>query len=330
MTERGRQRVVVTGIGAVTPIGTGRRGLWNGVKRGRSAVGPVTRFDAAPFRSRLAAEIGDFDPLAHLESRQARRLDRYAQLALVTARLAVDDARLHVPEGRPRNRAGVYLGSALGGVAYAEEQHTAFLARGTRAVSPTLALAVFGGASATNVAIDLGWRGPNLTNANSCAAGAVAIGEAFRLIRAGGANVMLAGGVEAPLAPLTFGAFALIKAMSTRNDCPGRASRPFDAARDGFVMGEGACIVVLESLAHARRRGADVLGEVVGYALTNDAHHMTAPRPDGKQAARTIRLALADAGLKAYRIGYINAHGSSTVLGMRRKRRRSEPALGAT
>ena len=315
MTERGRQRVVVTGIGAVTPIGTGRRGLWAGVKRGRSAVGPVTRFDAAPFRSRLAAEIGDFDPLAHLDSRQARRLDRYAQLALVTARLAVDDARLHVPEGRPRNRAGVYLGSALGGVAYAEEQHTAFLARGVRAVSPTLALAVFGGASATNVAIDLGWRGPNLTNANSCAAGAVAIGEAFRLIRAGGTNVMLAGGVEAPLAPLTFGAFALIKAMSMRNDCPGQASRPFDAARDGFVMGEGACIVVLESLAHALRRGADVLGEVVGYALTNDAHHMTAPRPDGRQAARTIRLALADAGLKAHRIGYINAHGSSTVLG---------------
>ena len=194
MTERGRQRVVVTGIGAVTPIGTGRRGLWAGVKRGQSAVGPVTRFDATPFRSRLAAEIHDFDPLAHLDSRQARRLDRYAQLALVTARLAVDDARLHVPEGRPRNRAGVYLGSALGGVAYAEEQHTAFLARGTRAVSPTLALAVFGGASATNVAIDLGWRGPNLTNANSCASGAVAIGEAFRLIRAGGANVMLAGG----------------------------------------------------------------------------------------------------------------------------------------
>ncbi len=315
MTERGRERVVVTGIGAVTPLGTGRRGLWAGVKRGQSAVGPVARFDATPFRSRLAAEINDFDPLAHLESRQAQRLDRYAQLALVTARLAVDDARLHVPKGRPRNRAGVYLGSALGSVAAIEAQHAAFLAHGTRAVSPTLALAGLGRTGATTTAIDLGWRGPNLTNANSCAAGAVAIGEAFRLIRAGGANVMLAGGVEAPLAPFTFAAFDRLNALSTRNDCPGRASRPFDMDRDGFVLGEGACIVVLESLTHARRRGADVLGEVVGYALMHDAHHLTAPRPDGRQAARTIRLALADAGLKAHRIGYINAHGNSTVLG---------------
>ena len=315
MTERGRQRVVVTGIGAVTPIGTGRRGLWAGVKRGQSAVGPVTRFDTTPFRSRLAAEIGDFDPLAHLESRQAQRLDRYAQLALVAARLAVDDARLHVPAGRPRNRAGVYLGSALGSVAAVEAQHAAFLTRGVGAVSPTLVLAGLSRTGATNVAIDLGWRGPNLTNANSCASGAVAIGEAFRLIRAGGANVMLAGGVEAPLTPFTFATFDRLNALSTRNDCPGRAIRPFDAARDGFVLAEGACIVVLESLTYARRRGADVLGEVVGYALSHDAHHLTTPRPDGQQAARTIRLAMADAGLKAHRIGYVNAHGNSTVLG---------------
>ena len=314
MAKNYPRRVAVTGIGAVTPIGTGRAKLWAGVQRGVSAVGPVTRFDASPFRSRLAAEITDFDPVHYLNPRRVRRLDRYAQLALVAARLAVDDARLDV-HGTARNRAGVYLGSALGGVAHGEEQHAAYMAHGPRVVTPTLALAVFGGAAATNVAIELGWHGPNLSNANSCAAGAAAIGEAFRLIRTGGADVMLAGGAEAPLAPLTFGAFALIKSMSTRNDAPRHASRPFDAARDGFVMGEGAALLVLESWEQAQRRDAPILGEVLGYGLTNDAHHMAAPHPEARQAARSMRLALADGGAKARSVGYVNAHGSSTALG---------------
>jgi 3-oxoacyl-[acyl-carrier-protein] synthase II len=206
------------------------------------------------------------------------------------------------------------MGSALGGVAYAEAQVPKFHLEGLRGVDPALALSVFGGASSCNIAIELGVTGPNSTNAMSCASGTIAVGDAFRQIRDGYADVMLAGGAEAPLAPLCFGAFALIRAMSARNDDPATASRPFDAGRDGFVMGEGAVVVVLEELARARARGAPIYAEVLGYGVTNDAHHMTAPRPDGAQAARAMRLALGDASVHAHEIGYVNAHGSSTPL----------------
>ncbi|HEV8638195.1 MAG TPA: beta-ketoacyl-[acyl-carrier-protein] synthase family protein [Chloroflexota bacterium] len=309
-----RRRVVVTGIGAVTPVGIGRDGLWDGLRRGASAVRPITRFDPAPFRSQVAAEIGHFDPLDYLEARRARRLDRFAQLALASARQAFDDAGLAPGRFCPE-RVGVYLGSALGGVAFAEAQHVRFLRDGIRAVEPSLALAVFGGAGATNVALQLDLRGPVIGNANSCASGAIALGEAFRLIRAGGADAVLAGGVEAPLAPLSFGAFDLIRAMSDRNATPSTASRPFDRGRDGFVMGEGAAMLVLEELGHAQRREAPIYAEVVGYGTTNDAFHMVQPRPDGAEAARAMALALADAGLPAGEVGYLNAHATSTPLG---------------
>lgn len=324
-----RQRVVVTGIGALTPIGCGVEGLWAGVRRGTSAVRVTTRFDSSPFRSRLAAEIDDqeFDPRAYLEPRRARRLDRFSQLSVAASLQAIADA--HLPSASEvADFAGCYIGSALGGVAFGETQHRAFMDHGVAGVNPSLALAVFGGAGPTNVAIELGLHGPSMANSNSCASGAVAIGEAFRLVRDGLSPVMLAGGAEAPLAPLTFGSFALIKAMSTAGGDPCQASRPFDAARDGFVMGEGAAMLVLESLAHARARGAEIYAEVRGYGMTNDAYHMLAPLPNGAQAARAIRLAMDDAGVVAADIDYVNAHASATPLGDRAETRAIECALG--
>lgn len=307
------RRVVITGIGAVTPVGIGREALWQGVRQGESAVRRITRFDPSPFSSQIAAEVRDFQPLDFVDARRVRRLDRFAQFALAAARLALDDAAFAITPGQAEDT-GVYVGSALGGVAYAEEQHVSFLKGGIRGVSPTLALAVFSGAGACNVAMELGVTGPASGNANSCASGAMAIGEALRAIRAGEVSAAIAGGVEAPLAPLTFGAFALIKAMSTANACPEQASRPFDAARDGFVMAEGAALLLLEEAEAAERRGAHVYAEVLGYATTNDAYHMTAPLPSGEQAARAVSRALKDAGIAPEQLEYVNAHGSATPL----------------
>jgi 3-oxoacyl-[acyl-carrier-protein] synthase II len=307
------RRVVITGIGAVTPIGTGVEGLWQGLQNRRSAVGPVTRFDPSPFRCRIAAEVPDFHPVDFMEERRLRRLDRFGQLAIAAARLALQDAEL-VLEREDRDRVGAMMGTALGGVAYAEEQYPRYMAGGPREVDPALALTVFAGAGSCNLAIEFGVCGPNSTNGMSCASGTIAVGDGFRAIARGEADVMLAGGAEAPLAPLCFGAFAIIRAMSTRNDDPGSASRPFDQARDGFVMAEGAAVLVLEERTRALARGARIYAEIRGYGLTNDAHHMTVPRPDGRQAARAMRLALAEAAVTPGEVGYINAHGSSTPL----------------
>ena len=307
------RRVVITGIGPVTPIGTGLEDFWTGLRGARSVVRRVTRFDPSPFRSQLAAEVDGFDPASWMEPRRAKRLDRCSQFTLAAARLAIADAGLELGSEDP-DRIGAMMGSALGGVEFAEREHAKYLAGGVRAVEPGLALTVFVGASSCNLAIELGISGPNITNGMSCASGAIAIGEAFRAINRGEADVMLAGGAEAPLSPLSFGAFAIIRAMSTRNDDPASASRPFDQGRDGFVMGEGAAVLVLEERERARARGATVYAEVVGYGLTNDAHHMTAPRPDGRQAARAITIALDGAGVAKEAVGYVNAHGSSTPL----------------
>ncbi len=309
----GARRVVVTGIGCVTPIGTGAQGLWDGLRARRSAVRDITRFDPTPFRSRIAAEIPDFRPPDFLDAKRLRRLDRFSQLAVVAARLALADAALAL-EQEDRERIGASMGSALGGVAYAEEQMGVYAAQGLKGVDPMLALSVFGGAASCNLAIEFGVAGPNTTNAMSCASGTIAVGDAFHAIRDGRADVMLAGGAEAPLAPLCFGAFAVIRAMSTRNDDPATASRPFDRTRDGFVMGEGAAVLVLEERDRAVARGAPIVAELLGAATTNDAYHMTAPRPDGRRAARCITLALADAGVAPHEVEYVNAHGSSTPL----------------
>jgi len=307
------RRVVVTGIGAITPIGLGREGLWNGLRAERSAVGPVTRFDPSPFRSHVAAEVNDFVPTDHLDERRSRRFDRFAQFSVVAARMALNDAELAL-EREDRDRVGSMMGSALGGVAYAEDQMQKFMDGGLRNVDASLALAVFGGAASCNIAIEFGVFGPNSTNSMSCASGTIAVGDGFRAIRDNYADVMICGGVEAPLSMLCYGAFSLIRAMSTRNDDPTTASRPFDRDRDGFVMGEGSAVLILEERERAIARGAPIYGEVLGYGMTNDGHHMTAPRPDGSKASRAMRLALSDAHVAPNEIEYVNAHGSSTPL----------------
>lgn len=309
-----RYRVAVTGIGAVTPIGVGAEGLWKGVLEGRSAIRRITRFDASQFRSQIAAEL-DVEMLNGAgESRSRARLDRFSLFSVVAAGQALEDAGL-TRSDLFETETAVYLGSALGGIAFGEEQHERFMANGIRSVAPGLALSVFSGAGATNVSIEYGLHGPAISNANSCASGAVAIGEAFRLLRDGGADVVLAGGAEAPLAPLSYGSFSVIKAMSRRNEDPERSCRPFDRDRDGFVMGEGAAVLVLETWEHAVARGAAVKAEILGYASTNDAHHMTVPLPDGREAARAMILALRDAGVDPRHIDYINAHATGTQLG---------------
>ncbi|MEO5567661.1 MAG: beta-ketoacyl-ACP synthase II [Gemmatimonadaceae bacterium] len=308
-----RRRVVITGVGAVTPVGIGKEDLWSGLQSHKSAVGPITRFDASIFRSQVAAEIKDFVPGDFIEQKRLKRLDRFSSLTLAASRLALEDSELRL-EAEDRERVGAMMGSALGGAAFAEEQFEIYLRRGLREVSTSLATNVFAGAASCNIAIEFGVQGPNSTNAMSCASGAMGVGEAMRQIRAGYADVMICGGSEAPLNQMCFGAFALLRAMSTRNDDPQSASRPFDRDRDGFVMGEGAGILILEEYERARARGARIYAEVAGYAFGNDAHHMTAPRPDGTQAARAMREALKDADVAPADVGYINAHGSSTPL----------------
>ena len=312
MRER---RVVVTGIGIVSPIGTGVGAFWEATLAGRVGIGAITRFETDGYPSRIAGEIADFDPAEYMKAKRIRWTDRFAQYALAATHGAVADAGFH-PNGT-RDDVGVWIGSALGGVAYADQQHDVFRERGLGAVKPLLAISVFGGSATCNVAMEFDLRGPTVANANSCAAGAVAIGEAFHAIRRGDVRAAIAGGAEAPLSPLTYGAFTVIGAMSQRNDDPAHASRPFDLERDGFVMAEGAGILVLERFEDAAERGAHVYGEIVGYGATNDAHHMSAPRPDGESSARAIRVALDEAELAPGEIEAISAHGSATPLGDR-------------
>jgi 3-oxoacyl-[acyl-carrier-protein] synthase II len=312
-------RVVITGIGAITAIGSGREGLWRGIRRGESGIRRLTRFDASSFGSQIAGEVTDFDPLAYFPARRVKRLDRFAQFALVAAKMALDDSQQGTlplcPGEPPHAQIGVCAGTALGGVALAEHQHELFMRQGIRAVNPALAFLVFGGSGGSHVAMELGFTGPGNTNSNSCGSGVIAVGEAFRHIQQGRATAMVAGAAEAPLAPLTFGAFDVLHAMSKSNDDPARACRPFDAARDGFVMGEGAATFILEERGHALARNAHIFAEILGFACNNDAWHMLAPRPDGSCAARCIRETMADAGVSPRHIDYINAHATGTPLG---------------
>ena len=275
----------------------------------------------------MAAEVDGFDVTDYVDPKRARRLDRFGQFSVATARMAMDDGALD-PEIIDRDRTAVQMGSALGGVASAEGQHESYVQKGPKAVNPFLALTVFTGASSCNIAIEFGFTGPNSTNGMSCASGAIGIGHAFRLIRDGEVDVALAGGAECPLSPLSFGAFALIRAMSKRNDDPATASRPFDRDRDGFVMGEGAAILLLEEWGHAVRRDARIYAELCGFGTTNDGYHMTAPLPDASQSSRAITLALADAGVVADEVEYVNAHGSSTRLNDPAETKAIKAALG--
>ncbi len=307
-----KRRAVITGLGPITCVGIGKDALWESIRASRSGIGHVTSFDASEYKARCAGEVRDWDPAQFFPPHRLKRLDRYAQFSVASALLALDDAKLPWSKEQPQPRTGVSFGTALGGIANAEHEHQMFLKKGTRGVNQTLALQVFGGSAHSNIAIDFGFRGVGTTNSNSCASGVISVGEALRYIRDGMADVVVAGGAEAPLSPLTFGAFDFIRTMSRWDGEPARAYRPFDLNRDGFVMGEGAASLVIEEYEHALRRGAHIYAEVLGYNLNNEAYHMTTPLPDGDSVIRCMQETLADAGLQPDQIDYINGHASGT------------------
>jgi 3-oxoacyl-[acyl-carrier-protein] synthase II len=309
-----RRHAVITGIGPITCIGTGRDNFWRGLQAEKSGIRRISSFDTSEFNAHCGGEIPDWIPENYFPPHRLKRLDRYAQFAVASAKMALDDAGLPYSQQTPQHRVGVSFGTALGGVANAEYQHAHFLKKGTRGVNQTLALQVFGGSAHSNIAIEFGFRGVGTTNSNSCASGTVAVGEALRYIRDDFADVMVAGGAEAPLSPLTFGAFAIIRTMSQWTGDPALACKPFDLRRDGFLIGEGATSLIIEELEHAQNRGAHIFAEVLGYSLNNDAFHMTSPLPSGESCIRAIRDALTDARLAPEQIDYINAHASSTQL----------------
>lgn len=304
-------RVVVTGIGAITPIGNDIDTTWRALLQGVSGADAITAFDTDGFDVRFACEVKGFEPADHMDRRVAKHLDRYAQLAVATAKMAVRDSGLEItPELAPH--VGVVIGSGIGGMATWEKQHTTLMERGPNRVSPYLIPMLISDMAAGVASIELGARGPNMSVVTACASSANAIGEAAEMIRRGSATAMITGGAEATITALSIAGFASMKALSTRNDDPVHASRPFDRGRDGFVMGEGSGIVVLENYDHARARGAHIYGELLGYGATGDAYHMTAPDPDGKGAILAMERALQQAGLSPEAISYINAHGTST------------------
>ena len=309
-----KRRAVITGLGPITCIGIGRENFWRGLRAEKSGVRRISSFDTSQFNAHCAGEILDWIPEEHFPPHRLKRLDRYAQFAVASAKMALDDAGLPYSRETPQHRVGVSFGTALGGVANAEENHARFLKKGARGVNPTLAVQVFGGSAHSNIAIEFAFRGVGTTNSNSCASGTVSVGEALRYIRDDFADIIVAGGAEAPLSPLTYGAFAIIKSMSQWTGDAGVACRPFDLMRDGFVMGEGAASLIIEELGHAQKRGAHIYAEVLGYSLNNDAFHMTSPLPSGESSIRAMREALADAGLQPAQIDYINAHASSTPI----------------
>jgi len=311
MSNNSRRRVVVTGMGAVTPVGCTVEAMWDALVHGRSGVGPVTHFDASRHSSRIAAEVKDFDPLQYLSEKEVDRNDPFVQFAVGAALDAVKDAGLVIDESNA-DRVGVLVGSGIGGTKTWEEQNAILVERGPSRVSPFFVPMLIADMASGQVSILTGARGPNLAVVTACATGSHAIGDAAEIIRRGDADVMIAGGTEAAVRPLAMAGFCSMRALSTRNDEPERASRPFDRERDGFVIGEGAGCVVLEEYEHARRRGARIYGEVLGYGLSGDAYHITQPAPGGHGAQKCMRMALEDAGLPPDAVNYINAHGTST------------------
>jgi 3-oxoacyl-[acyl-carrier-protein] synthase II len=295
-------------------VGHGKKGLWDGIQAEKSGVTFIDHFDTDGYHAKCAGVIRDFDPEQHFPPHKLKRIDRYAQFALFLTQQALEDAGLKLSPENPRTDVGVSFGTALGGITTAELTHERFLRDGLRAIPASLALQVFGGSAHSNISIAHGARGYSTTNSNSCASGTVAIGEAFRIIREGRTQVMITGAAEAPLAPLTYGAFDVIKSMAKELKDPSRAVRPFDATRNGFVMAEGGASLILESLEHAQARGAHIYAEVLGYALNNDAFHMSSSLPEGESAIASMKFALKEAGLRPDQIDYINAHASSTTM----------------
>ena len=308
-----KKRVVVTGIGVIAPNGIGIDNFWDSLVHGRSGVRKITHFDASSYPCQVAGEVKDFDPLNYMSPKSARRMDRFSQFAVACTQMALEDARIEITE-KNSDKIGIALGSALGGFPIAEEQYAIFMEKGLKRVDPLLAIKPFAGGSTSQVAIEFGIHGHSNTIGGGCAVGSDSVGYAFQVVKNNLAEVMITGASEAPLAPLTFGAFSLIGALSKRNSDPTRASRPFDKERDGFVMGEGAGVLIVEDLDHAFKRNASIYAEILGYGTTNDAYHMVQPLPTGEQAQKAIHLALREANINPSEIDYINAHGSSTQL----------------
>jgi len=308
------KRVVVTGLGIISPVGNDIAAFWKALKEGKSGVGPVTSFDAQAYDSRIAGEVKDFNPTAYgISAKDARRMEKFVQFAVAASKQAITDAGLDL-EKLDRDRIGVVVGSGIGSLRIIEEEHKLLLAKGPSRLTPFLIPMLIVNEASGHVAINFGLKGPNSCVATACASGSHAIGDAFKIIERGDADVMVCGGTESAITPMGMGGFCALKALSTRNSEPEKASRPFDMERDGFVMAEGSGTVVIESLEHAKARGARIYAEMVGYGMSCDAYHITAPDPDGDGAARAMSMALKDAGLKAEDVDYINAHGTSTKL----------------
>jgi 3-oxoacyl-[acyl-carrier-protein] synthase II len=305
------RRVAITGVGLISPLGVGNDENWRSLCAGKSGIGPITRFDASALTTRIAGEVRDFDPTRWIPKKEVRQMDLFIQYAIAAAAMAVEDAKLGPPDDP--ERFGVYVGAGLGGLPVLEATHDSLREKGPRhGISPYFVPAIIVNLAPGQISIRHNYRGPNMSHVSACSTGAHSIGEAFHLIARGGADVMIAGGTEATVSPLCIGGFASMRALSTRNDEPTKASRPFTQSRDGFVLSEGCGLVVLEEWERATARGARIYAEIVGYAATSDAHHITAPPPDGEGAQRCMRLALRDAGLSPEAVGYINAHGTST------------------
>lgn len=308
-----KRRVVVTGAGLVTPVGTGTEKTWQALCEGKSGLGPITHFDASSYPVRIAAEVKDFQSEMYFDKKRVRHLDLFVQYALVAAAMAVRESGFEITPGNAP-RVGVITGCGMGGLPTIEESHRTLLEKGPKRITPFLIPMIIPNMASGHISIDTGAKGPNLAFSTACAAGTHAVGSAFHLIRYGQCDAAIAGGCESVVSPLAVSGFASMKALSQRNDDPTRASRPFDRDRDGFVIGEGAGMLVLEEMEHARKRGAVILCEIVGFGLTGDAYHMAAPPEDGEGAVRCMRMALEDAGLSVGDIDYINAHGTSTPL----------------
>ncbi|HLE84695.1 MAG TPA: beta-ketoacyl-ACP synthase II, partial [Thermoanaerobaculia bacterium] len=313
-TANGRRRVVVTGVGLVSPLGVGTEATWNGLMAGDVGIGPITRFDASGFECRIAGEVKGFDPLDYVEKKEVKKSDTFIHYAIAAADFAVADAGLEVTE-EDAPRIGVIIGSGIGGLPLIEHTHKVLLERGPDRISPFFIPGLIVNMAAGQVSIRYGARGPNESPSTACTTGLHAVGDAYRKILHGYADAMIAGGSEAVISPLSIGGFSAMRALSKRNDEPERASRPWDKDRDGFIMGEGAGLVVLEELERARGRGAPIYAEIVGYGMSADAYHISAPHPEGDGAVQVMQAALEDAALAPETIGYINAHGTSTELG---------------
>ncbi len=308
-----KRRVVVTGIGVVTPIGNTKEEFWHSLTEGKSGAGKVTHFDAAEFSSQIDAEVKDFEPSKYIKPKELKRMDKFVQFAVCASKMACEDSGLDLDKA-DRNRIGVLIGTGIGGLHVVEEQQKSYLEKGPKRISPFLIPMLIVNMAPGQVSISLGVKGPNSCVTTACATGGHSIGDAFKIIQRGDAEVMFAGGTESCITPLGFGGFCAMKALTTRNDDPKGASRPFDRDRDGFLMAEGSGIVVLEELEYAKKRGANIYAEMVGYGMSGDAYHMTAPDPKGEGGARCMRLALEDGGINPEEVGYINAHGTSTPM----------------